>query len=67
MQEAFTAADDAEAQLLALGNRPGEIRFLDGCTGELLRSCRGHPLGVKAVSFSADGRTLATESDTAKR
>jgi WD40 repeat protein/serine/threonine protein kinase len=44
------------------GVKGGEVRVWDAAGGQELHRFQGHPLGVLAVAFSADGRQLASVS-----
>jgi WD40 repeat protein len=45
--------------LLAIGHEDGTTELLEPTTGATVGELRGDPLGVRAVAFSPDGRTLA--------
>ena len=49
-------------QLLAVGGRDGFLGLFDPRSGELVRRLRGHSWVLRAPSFSADGRLMATIS-----
>ena len=55
---AYRSVRMAEHSLL--GGRDGTVRLWDVDTGRTLTTLAGHALGVNSVSFSPDGRTLAT-------
>jgi WD40 repeat protein len=44
------------------GQVPGEVKLWDTMAGQERASLRGHVLGVLALAFAADGKTLATSS-----
>jgi internalin A len=48
------------------GDGPGEVKLWDVATGKERWSVKGHRSRVWSMAFSADGKTLATSSETVK-
>ena len=55
------ASGDSEA-LYEIGRHPGEIKLWDASTGEELHTIKGHTDRVSSVSFSPDGKRIASGS-----
>ena len=54
-----------DGRLLATGDKEGTVKLWEVASGRLLASVQAHPkgassIGVRALAFSKDGRTLAT-------
>jgi WD40 repeat protein/serine/threonine protein kinase/two-component SAPR family response regulator len=78
-EELYTLSDDLpggrivtsrfspDGALLLTGGEAGHLALWDAFSGELLRSLSGHITTVTNAVFSADGRTLASVSETELR
>ena len=60
---AIAAAFSPDGRILAVGLFSNNIKLFDAGTGAELRTLAGHLGPVNAVSFSPDGRTIASASD----
>ena len=49
--------------VIAIGSKNGEIITLDAITGSRMAILSGHTDGVNCVTFSSDGRSLASSAD----
>jgi WD40 repeat protein len=49
-----------DGRTVAISSEGGVIRLLDGVTGQLLRTLKGHFTWVRTLAFSPDGRVLAS-------
>lgn len=49
--------------VLAIGDDRGVVRVWDTATGNLIHHAEAHPGGVRRLTISADGRTLATAGE----
>ena len=58
----LTLAFDPSERLLAIGAQDGTVQFLNTNDLSVARSWRAHERPVRSLSFSADGRWLATAS-----
>lgn len=65
IHEIFSVAFSSDGSTLALGT-VGLIEILDSKTGELRSQLEGHRAGVVGLSFSSDGKRLASASETVK-
>jgi WD40 repeat protein len=57
------AVFSSDSRLIASGDIRGSIRIWDTATGKLLQSLSGHRGDITSLSFSPDGRRLASAGD----
>ncbi|WP_406700938.1 protein kinase [Singulisphaera sp. Ch08] len=61
-EQVWSLALSADGRTVATGDRDGTIRLRDAATGELRVGFSGHNHAIGALTFSADGRRLASGS-----
>jgi WD40 repeat protein len=62
----LSVAFSPDGRLLASGSEDNTIKFWDVNTGKLRKTLQGEDFWVKSITFSPDGRTVASEGDQIK-